>query len=81
MKRRHPPPSVENETTLLHFKEAHEALAAAATEKLRRMHAAEEMLDRVRELSEGAGRPKPPLPKPAPVLPPTEFVDPYEDAT
>jgi len=45
------------------------------------MHAAEEMLDRVRELSEGAGRPKPPLPKPAPVLSPTEFVDPYEDAT
>ena len=37
-------------------------------------------LERVRYLSENACRPKRPLPKPAPVSPPTEFIDPYENA-
>jgi len=73
-------PLKETETTLLNCKAAHEALAAAAAEKLRKIRAAEESLARVRALSEGACPLKPPLPKPIPLLQPTRFNLPYENA-
>jgi len=56
-----------------------QARAAKLEEELRLIRAAEATLARVRYLSENACRPKRPLPKPAPVLPPTEFI-PYENA-